>query len=299
MTEVVYTGGNYPVSVGGVVIARVQSVNINRTRTLTDEYQMGTEESIGQSEGPWSYMVEIALNTKDTQLERALVGEATATNPVNLLDLISASGVSVVTPTRTVGTCIFQSVRYSASVPDTTFNASWQLKGLSISGGGSVSAPATTGVIAFKPRHIMVRFASLSSMGTNVLRVKTFNLTVQARNEDWYEFANSSPWFVDSLSPSVALTLGFYGSRDGASPGTNAYDIRPVPNSSSPDDVEIQLVPDGAAWDDAGNIKFEIPNIVVSDDGTSGSTQSSVDDSLTYSASDPGSTGGFQVTVLS
>ena len=298
MAEVVYTGGNYPVKVGGVVINRVQSVNINRTRTLSDEYQMGTEESLGQSEGPWTHTVEIAVNPIDTQMERAIVAEATATNPVNLLDLMSATAVDVITPTRTSGDCIFQSVRYSASVPDTTFNATWQLKGLSTSAGASVAAPTTTGVVSFKPKHIMVRVASLASMGTTLLRIKSININVAVRNEDWFEFANEDAWYTDTMSPTVTLSLTFYGSRDSVSPGTLAYDKRPTPDASAPDDFEIQLAPDGAVWDAAGNIKFEIANVIVSDDGTSGSTESSVDDTLTYSASDPGSTGGFQVTVI-
>lgn len=298
MAEVVYTGGNYPVKVGGIVIDRVQSVNINRTRTLSDEYQMGTEESLGQSEGPWSHSVEITVNPINTQLERALIAQVTTTAAVTLPDLMTATAVDVITPTRTSGDCVFQSVRYSASVPDTTFNATWQLKGLSLSAGASVAAPATTGVVSFKPKNIMVRVASLASMGTTLLRVKSMNINVAARNEDWFEFSNADAWYTDSMSPTVTFSLTFYGSRDSVSPGTTAYDKRPIPDASAPDDFEIQLAPSGAAWDASGNIQIQIANVIVSDDGTSGSTESPIDDTLTYSASDPGGTGGFSIAVL-
>lgn len=298
MAEVVYTGGNYPVKVGGIVIDRVQSVNIARSRTLTDEYQMGTEESLGQSVGTWGHTVEITMNPINTQMERALIAETTATDPVTLTALAAAAAVDVITPTRTSEDCIFQSVRYSASVPDTTFSATWQLKGLNTTTGAAVAAPATTGVVSFKPKNIYVRVASLSSMGTTLLRVKSLNINVAVRNEDWFEFSNEDPWYVDSMAPTVTMSLTWHGSRDSVAPGTLAYDKRPVPEASAPDDFEIQLIPDGAAWDAAGNIKIEIANVIASDDGTGGSTDSSIDDTITYSASDPGGTGGFQISVI-
>ena len=298
MAEVVYTGGNFPVKVGTAVIMRAKSVSLSATSQLTDEYQLGTVPSLGHTEGPWTRTVEIVLNPIDTQMERAVTAIAAATDPVTLTALMAAAPVDVITPRRTIEDCVFTSVRYSASVPDTSFSATWQLTGLDKSAGGSVAAPSTAGLIAFKPKHIMVRFGTFSAMGANILRVKSMNISVTVQNNPWYEFTNEDPWYIDTLSPAVTLQLTWYGSQDGTAPGTLAYDYRPLPNASAPDDVEIQLVPDGAAWDSAGNIKIEIANIVASEDGITGSTENPVDDTITYSASDPGGTGGFNIVKI-
>lgn len=296
MTEVVRKGGNSPVRIGAsVVVARAQSWQIQDSRNPQREYQLGTVPAIGSNMDAWRYRGTLSVHPIDTQVERALIAEATATNPVTLANLMGMTALSITGPDESLGGALFESVRYTANAPSGVFTANWTFRGTSRGAGATISAPATTGQINFLPKNIMVQFGSLAS---NLLRVRSIEISAQARNEEAFQFTSGSPWYVDTKEPAVSITIGWWKTRDGTSPGTFAYDLRPAPNEDDPDSLEIQLVPEGGDWDDAGNVQFLLTNVVATGVQNSVSVNSMAEDENTYTADDP-TTGGITVQVLS
>lgn len=295
MAEIVRVGGNHPVRIGASnVLYRVQSFDINKERTLQQQYQLGTDAAVGTLAEPWRYSAGMEVNLIDTQVERALIGETTATNPVTLLDLFGATGVTVYTPDESLVGGVVESVRYSASTPNGKLSSTWRLRGTSEGAGAVIADPSTSGEVAFLPKSIMVRFDSL---GSNLLRVRGMEINLQVRTDDWFQFGSESPWYEFRAEPATRFTLRWYKTRDDTTPGTFNYDLRPMPSESAPDDVEIQIGSYGAAWDASGNIQYLLPGVVAAGFPRSARVNQEAGDEISYSAFDA-ATGGFTAQVL-
>ena len=295
MAEVVYRGGNHPVRVGASIVPYlVQSWQINDTRNPQKEYMLGQEAAIGTSMDAWRYRGQMTVHPVDTQVERALIAEGTATSPVTLVDLLEATALALYGPNESLGGAVVESLRYTANAPSGIYMASYSFRGSSRGAGASITAASAPSQINFLPKNIMVQFGTL---GSNLLRVRRMEIALNIRTEEAFEFSNEDPWYLDRKEPACTVTLGWFMSRDDTSPGTLAYDYRPAPDEDDPDDLEIQLVPNGGDWDDAGNIKITLANIVSTDIRNSVNVNALGEDESSYTADDS-TTGGFQIEVI-
>lgn len=298
MAETIYKGSNSPVKIASTVIPRVQEFSIDTDRQTEAEYELGNLSPAGTSSGSWSYTARMSLNPIGTLPERAMIGQsATANYVVKLADLMTATPLAITTVGAGVTGAVLTGISYNVSVPNGKWSSTMDFKATGISGITTVTAPAVSGVGAYRAKHIFARFETLAA---DLLRIKSLTLNAGFSAEDLYQLSSGDPFATDNTQPNVTAEIEWYWVTESVNPGTNAVDLRPILEDASGTDLEIQVVPTGLGtdWDDVGNIRIMLNNLTTNRRGMSVATGSQGTHRLSYISGGDATTYGWSVDVI-
>ncbi|MGB2747618.1 MAG: hypothetical protein WBC34_05410 [Thiofilum sp.] len=302
-TEVVLTGEQYPVRIGGsggFLARRVQSFSTDQNRTAEEDFEMGTIGMIGVGVGPWMYTGRMATNLIDTSIERAFIAEATATNDVTLKELMAAAGISVEGKDDGVGGCVIQSINYNVSVPNGKVTAEYSFKGTSkLAGVLALTSPVSGGISSYRSPKAFVALGTVPGSHVFMQRVKSVAINLQFRAAEEFELSSSDPFSISQTGPQVTATIEYHNTVLSPADPADARGYRPVPEPSSGDDLIVQIIPSGliAGWGATGAIVLTVYNLVTESNRKSQALNQTGSRTIAYRSEGDATTGGFKIQV--
>lgn len=303
-TEVVLTGEQYPVRIGGAggfLARRVQSFSTDHNRSTEEDFEMGTIGTIGIGVGPWMYTGRMSTNLIDTAIERAFIAEATATNDVTLKDMMAASGISIEGKDDGIGGCVLQSITYTVSVPNGKVTAEYSFKGTSkLSGVLSLTTPVAGGVSAYRSPKVFVGIGTVPGSNIYMKRVKTVTINVQFRAAEEFELSASDPFSISQTGPQVTTTVEYHNTVLSPADPTDPRGYRPLPEPSSGDDMTVWIIPNGLIGSNSstGTLVLTVYNLVTESNRKSQALNQTGSRTIAYRSEGDATTGGFKIQLL-
>lgn len=304
MAEIVLTGEQYPIRIGGsggALVRRAQSFSVDRNRTTEEDFEMGTIGTIGVGVGPWMYTGQMSTNLIDTSVERAFVGEATATNDVTLKEMMSAAGISLEGKDDGVGGCVIQSITYSVSVPNGKVTAEYSFKGTStLPGVLTLTSPVAGGVSAYRSPKAFVALGTVPGSHIYMQRLKTVTINVQFRAAEEFEISYVDPFFISQTTPQVTATIEYHNTVLSPADPANPIGYRPMPEPSSGDDLTVWIIPSGLIADRAatGTLVLSVLNLATESNRKTQAINQTGSRTIAYRSEGDATTGGFKIQLL-
>ncbi len=300
-TEIVLTGDKYPVELDGTTLKRVQSFSANRGRTVEEDWELGTEQAIGTSAGPYNTSGTMTATIVDTSIERLFCDIATATDPVDVTDLIVAAGMDIKGKDDGISGAVLQSITYNMSVPNGKLTADYNFKGTGVLAGDlAITAPASGGESSARSPKIFARFTTMLGGATHIARLRSIAINVQLRSNDYVELSNADPFLVDQSQPQVTATLEWHNIVLSPADPTSMLGYYPMFEASDAQSLIVQYIPTGdiADWDAEDNLKFTVYNLVAERNQKNQSVGQGGTRSINYRSNGHATYGGFRVRVM-
>lgn len=303
-TEVVLTGEQYPIRIGGsggALVRRVQSFSTDQNRSTEEDFEMGTIGTIGIGVGPWMYTGRMSTNLIDTSVERAFVGEATATNDVTLKEMMSATGISLEGKDDGIGGCVIQSITYTVSVPNGKVTAEYSFKGTSaLAGVLSLTSPVAGGVSAYRSPKAFVGLGTVPGTHIYMQRLKTVTINVQFRAAEEFEISYVDPFFISQTTPQVTATIEYHNTVLSPADAADPRGYRPIPEPNSGDDMTVWIIPSGLIADRAatGTLVLSVLNLATESNRKTQAINQTGSRTIAYRSEGDATTGGFKIQLL-
>jgi hypothetical protein len=176
-TSIAYRQGDYPISIDGTFIKRVQDFETRPTYPREQVNQLGSEVAVGSVADATDYSGRIRAYGIDNSIEEALGGLTPTTWKAH-------TGSSVDGPTHGITGAKIGRAEYSCRV-NGFFEESFDLYGTGESNGSPSISGDVTGDIAFKSKSINVEVN-----GTSAVRAQSFRATVDCAPTEVNELNN-------------------------------------------------------------------------------------------------------------
>lgn len=294
MAETLFKGGNHAVVIGSITQIRAQDFRVSTRQPVEEVYQLGNEPAVGVDEGQASHEGSLVWFPINAKTENAIVGVSSTSAAVTINGILAASAVTLSGPANTRGItgALLTSLEYSAQ-PGGRFQATANFRGTGFdSDGVSITPDTPSGIGAYRTKHIMVQFATTA---VTLLRIRSMTVRINFTFDEAYEFYTVDPFDVDIMTPTVSLDLEFYSNYESGTAG--AWSYRPLPDLTTPQDVEIQLGT-SRTWDASGNLQYILKNMVWDMQDHQVRVQQRAMQRITYRSAQDATLGGWSVQTV-
>jgi hypothetical protein len=201
-TSIAYRQGDYPVSIDGTFVKRVQDFEVAPVYPREQVYQLGSSEAVGSVADSTDYRGRIRTYGIDNDIETAFGGAT----PIAWQ---GHTGSSLAGPTKGITGAKLTRVEYSVRVGG-FFECSYDMFGTGDSNGSSVS-DSITGDIAFRAKDI-----SVTINGVTTVRAQSVRATVDMQPAEVMELNNEDIVGRVFDSPLIDLEIEFLESTSKA-----------------------------------------------------------------------------------